>query len=130
MQKLTRQDLGLDVIAYKDYLNNLREFAEINKDLNAFALESLSIDKAVEERELLTVELQSRYSKDQSFGAKRVANHRESISFTLAKLQRTGSGYLNDRDRAACKELKEHMETYMLNDSRIFDQLSILEKHR
>jgi len=57
MQKLTRQDLGLDVIAYKDYLNNLKEFANVNKDMNAFALESLAIDKAVEERELLTVSL-------------------------------------------------------------------------
>ena len=130
MQKLTRNDLGLDVIAYKDYLNNLKEFANINQDLNAFALESLAVEQALEERELLTTELQTPYTRDNSMGIKRVANHRDSISFTLAKLQRTGSGYLNDRDRAACVELKTHMELYMLNDTRIFDQLSVISKHR
>jgi len=29
------------VAAYKDYVNNLKEFAHINKDLNIFAAESL-----------------------------------------------------------------------------------------
>ena len=52
LQKLTRTDLGLDMIAYKDYVNNLKEFANINKDMNAFALESLAVDKVMEDREL------------------------------------------------------------------------------
>ena len=37
---------------------------------------------------------------------------------------------MNDRDRAACKELKDNMELYMLNDARIFDQLSVLVKRK
>ena len=42
LAKLSRKDLGLDIAGYKDYVNNLKEFAHINKDLNVFAVESLS----------------------------------------------------------------------------------------
>lgn len=44
MQKLTRQDLGLDVEAYKDYINNLKQFAHVNSDFEIFAREALKID--------------------------------------------------------------------------------------
>ena len=44
LNKLARKDLGLDIAAYKDYVNNIKEFAHINKDLNIFAAESLSLD--------------------------------------------------------------------------------------
>jgi hypothetical protein len=37
MNKLTRMDLGLDMEAYKDYINNLRQFAHINKDFELLA---------------------------------------------------------------------------------------------
>ena len=44
LDKLSRKDLGLDVTAYKDYVNNLKEFAHINKDLNIYAAESLVVN--------------------------------------------------------------------------------------
>lgn len=44
LNKLSRKDLGLDVAAYKDYVNNLKEFAHLNKDLNIFAAENLAIN--------------------------------------------------------------------------------------
>ena len=53
--KLSRKDLGLDVAAYKDYVNNLKEFAHINKDLNIFAAESLAIDTQVSDRSITHV---------------------------------------------------------------------------
>lgn len=130
LEKLTRNDLGLDVIAYKDYVNNLKEFANINSDLNAFALESLAVERAMEDRDIITARIHNDYTRDHSIGIERVATHKDSISFTLAKLQRTGSGYLNERDKAAYAELTKHIELYMLNDSRIFDQLSIIYKHQ
>lgn len=43
LNKMTRKDLGLDIHAYRDYVNNLKEFAHINKDLNVFAAEALLI---------------------------------------------------------------------------------------
>ena len=32
LEKMTRMDMGLDLAAYKDYVNNLNEFARLNKD--------------------------------------------------------------------------------------------------
>ena len=37
MQKLVRQDIGLDVEAYKDYVNNLKLFAKYNEDYDVLA---------------------------------------------------------------------------------------------
>jgi hypothetical protein len=53
LQKLSRKDLGLDIAAYRDYVNNLKEFAHINKDLNIFAAENLIIDSDLDERGIL-----------------------------------------------------------------------------
>lgn len=39
LKKLTRNDLGLDVEAYKDYVNNLKQFAQFNEDFEIFAKE-------------------------------------------------------------------------------------------
>ena len=50
LDKLSRKDLGLDIHAYKDYVNNLKEFAHINKDLNVFAAESLALDQDMEDK--------------------------------------------------------------------------------
>ena len=56
LNKLSRKDLGLDVLAYKDYVNNLKEFAHINKDLNIFAAENLVIDTDLDDKGLVTLE--------------------------------------------------------------------------
>jgi hypothetical protein len=42
MEKLARDDLGLDLAGYKDYVHNLKEFANVNHDFGIFAIESLS----------------------------------------------------------------------------------------
>ena len=55
LNKLARKDLGLDIEAYKDYVNNLREFAHINKDLNVFAAESLAVDQDLDDKEFVKI---------------------------------------------------------------------------
>jgi len=40
MQKLTRVDLGLDIEAYKDYVNNLKVFAKYNADYEIMATDN------------------------------------------------------------------------------------------
>ena len=37
LQKLTRNHLGLDLEGYKDYVNNLKQFAHVNKDFELLA---------------------------------------------------------------------------------------------
>lgn len=36
-------DLGLDLEAYKDYVNNLKQFAHLNSDFEIFAKDSLKL---------------------------------------------------------------------------------------
>ena len=55
LNKLARKDLGLDIAAYKDYVNNLKEFAHINKDLNVFAAESLAFDTELDDKQFVQV---------------------------------------------------------------------------
>jgi hypothetical protein len=54
LQKLTRKDLGLDVEAYKDFVNNLKQFAHLNKDFEVFARDALA-GNAPEGRELIEI---------------------------------------------------------------------------
>jgi len=39
---MVRMDVGLDVEAYKDYVNNTKEFAKVNYDWEIFGKEDLS----------------------------------------------------------------------------------------
>ena len=41
MEKLTRMDLGLDLEGYKDYVNNLKEFAKFDKDWEILAQDNV-----------------------------------------------------------------------------------------
>lgn len=43
MQKLCRMDLGLDVEAYKNYVNNIEMFAKVNHDFEVLGKEDLSM---------------------------------------------------------------------------------------
>mmetsp|Transcript_38618 Transcript_38618/g.27949 ORF Transcript_38618/g.27949 Transcript_38618/m.27949 type:complete len:84 (-) Transcript_38618:3074-3325(-) len=56
MTKLTRMDHGLDIAAYKDYVNNLKQFAHINKDFEIFARDDLTYGDQ-ENMELLSMDL-------------------------------------------------------------------------
>lgn len=42
IQKLSRNDLGLDIIGYKDYVNNLKRFAALNSDLGILARDNFN----------------------------------------------------------------------------------------
>ena len=42
MSKLVRKDLGLDVEAYKDYVNNIKMFAQYNNDYEILANDELN----------------------------------------------------------------------------------------
>jgi hypothetical protein len=44
LNKYARKDLGLDIAGYKDYVNNLKEFASVNDDLGIFAIDNFNAD--------------------------------------------------------------------------------------
>lgn len=41
MEKMARMDLGLDLIGYKDYINNLATFSKYNSDLTVLSHDNL-----------------------------------------------------------------------------------------
>lgn len=45
LHKLSRMDLGLDIEAYKDYVNNLKQFAHVNRDFELLARDTLKVDQ-------------------------------------------------------------------------------------
>lgn len=55
MNKLTRMDLGLDIEAYKDYINNLKKFSYMNNDFEIYARDQLKVDDPTF-RELIEIE--------------------------------------------------------------------------
>lgn len=123
LEKLSRKDLGLDILAYKDYVHNLKEFAHLNKDLNMFSSESLKIDSELSERGLIKIETKNSQPDIQTHlaGLERVKANSKSINFTLAKFLRTNSGFISKRDHAAMKELNENMNLYIMNDPYLID---------
>ena len=88
----------------------------------------MAVDKAIEDRTIAAKTLVSDYAADKSTGLDRVQNHSDSISFTLAKLSRTGSGFLNARDKAAFEEIMQNLELYLYNDARIFSLLGRIHR--
>ena len=64
LEKLSRKDLGLDVSAYKDYVNNMKEFAHINKDLNIFAAENMAIGSDYTENGIINIKTETSSQPD------------------------------------------------------------------
>ena len=47
MNKLTRMELGLDVEGYKDYVNNIKQFAKYDTEYQILAQDSLETQKTL-----------------------------------------------------------------------------------
>lgn len=59
MEKLARGDLGLDLAGYKDYVNNLKEFANSNSDLAVFARDGFLDDNYEGSKMFLQMQIQN-----------------------------------------------------------------------
>jgi hypothetical protein len=111
LNKLTRMDLGLDVEAYKDYINNLKYFAHVNKDFEIFARDSLASNKP-EMRELIEI----KFKDGEGEGPENMAlfNHRcEEIYNTLRKIRREASGFLTKRDKEILADFQKNARNYL-----------------
>jgi len=97
MNKLTRMDLGLDVEAYKDYINNLKQFAHVNKDFEIFARDSLALNNP-ELRELIEIKFkkdaQGFEGLDSPADIVRFNERCSDIYNVLRKLRREAKGFL------------------------------------
>jgi len=95
MNKLTRMDLGLDVEAYKDYVNNLKIFAKFNSDY-----EILAQDTSISQNNGLL-------SEEQIEKARVVAAEQKKLSQmknTISKLYRDYHNPLTQHDKDIIEE--------------------------
>jgi|TARA_B110000285_G_C15023061_1_gene562650 hypothetical protein len=114
LNKMTRMDMGLDLAAYKDYVNNLREFSRFNKDIGMFAHDSMVDEKDFnsEQRRMLTVEADFKNEENDPTKDIAIVN---SIIFTVRKLLRSSTGYLNHRDNLAAEALITDMKKWCVH---------------
>lgn len=121
MQKLARQDLGLDVIGYKDYVNNLRTFAQYNSDLTVLSHDNMWKD--VPEGSKKLIELDAKAFDDNSTGIERANKHSDTVSVSLAKCMRTHYQNMNKRDERALDDLAENLNSYLAVSMTLVDQV-------
>jgi hypothetical protein len=126
LNKYARKDLGLDIAGYKDYVQNLKEFANVRDDMQIYAIDNFNPDKphASEDSKLIARAVYA----NETEGIERVNKHRQTIMLTIAKMLRTGAGHLNDRDEAALEELKKNLKLYLTTDIVMVDYLRLLAK--
>lgn len=117
LNKLTRKDLGLDLEAYKDFINNLKQFAHVNKDFELFARDSLATNQP-EYRELLEIRFKPSHNggggllhPEQDIGRFNVRC--EEMYNMLRKLRREACGFLTARDRDLAEDLIKNLKDYL-----------------
>jgi len=120
MQKLTRKDLGLDMEAYKDYINNLRQFAHINKDFELLARDSLNVDLP-EHRQLIEISFKKNGSLERPEDIGLFNERCQELYNVLRKLKREAAGFLNKRDKQLIEDFTKHPRSYLKHVD-IFDQ--------
>ena len=117
LNKLSRKDLGLDILGYKDYVNNLKEFAHINQDMHIFAIENLASGVSQEKKGMLDIKTNVPDVDLSLEGKERVEKNSQSILWTLKKLLRSGKSWVSERDRRAVLEFTENLHLYLANDN-------------
>jgi len=104
IKKLTRMDMGIDVEAYKDYINNLKQFTHLNSDLEFLVIDGLK-DNDPDSRTLMRV-----YDADKTDGSVDTKITKltyelqvkcDEIQITLSKLRREASSHLTPKDFAS-----------------------------
>lgn len=115
-------DLGLDLEAYKDFVNNIKQFAHLNNDFEIYARDQLIADNP-EFRELIELEgNESQINPDCLDKETRYQVYRVNILNTLKKLKRKAAGFLTKDDEKNLKELTKDMRLY-LSDFDIYVKL-------
>ena len=120
IQKLTRKDLGLDLEAYKDFVNNLKQFAHVNADFEIFAKDNLKLNDP-EYRELIRLNGEIVTSPSDITEAERVKLRTADIYNTLRKLKREYDSHLVDKDRKNIEEFTKDVRKYLQADWDLFE---------
>lgn len=127
MEKLARHDMGLDVIGYKDYVNNLKSFAKYHDDLSVFALDNIEKmdDGSGKGKMDYLVEIRTAdWDEDKSTGIERAKKNVAKVQVSLAKCLRANIQYINAADERALEDLVDNFESYAAVSMSLVDQVS------
>jgi hypothetical protein len=104
IQKLTRKDLGLDMEAYKDYINNLRQFAHLNNDFELYAQDYLASDLP-EDRMMVLNDMENyKYDPETVHKKARFRYKCEALHNTIRKFRRDVSGFVSKKDHVIVED--------------------------
>jgi hypothetical protein len=106
MNKLTRMDLGLDVEAYKDYVNNLKIFAKFNSDYEILARDADSNPLA---NNRILSEEQIEKARVAAVESKRLSQ----MKVTISKLYREYHNPLTNADREIIDEFARNPNLFL-----------------
>jgi hypothetical protein len=94
MEKLAKQDLGLDLIGYKDYVNNIKRFAKYNTDLGILAEDNMFKDKDLDDPEShVFVDVQEGFGGSEK-GSERAQQHGSRVRIAISKIMRPNNNLL------------------------------------
>jgi hypothetical protein len=114
MEKMARMDLGLDLIGYKDYINNLATFSQYNSDLTVLANDNLFGKLASGNTTRTMIELEAeKLTKDQCAGLERALKYSDAVLVSMSKILRKGATFWNARDEAALADFEKNMGDYL-----------------
>ena len=131
MEKLARQDLGLDIIGYKDYVNNLKQFADLNTDLTVLARDNYDprFDKMDRTKGMIELAAE-KMREDESAVIERARKYEDIVLIALSKMMRKGQSLINKRDEAAIDDLIEHLHDYLCSSYQVLDKLLLFHRLR
>ena len=125
---MARTDLGLDIAGYKDFVNNLSEFARTqNNDLHTFTPESLFSTSDMPRDKVAHSHFTFDNHGNDPLKEEQIA---QSINFTIRKLLREHNGFLNKRDYDAVECLIKDIKKYMYSFPVTFGLMSRLYKRK
>lgn len=131
MNKLAMGDMGLDVIGYKDYTNNLKMFADLNTDITILARDNFNLKKERSEYNKTVLEIQAKdINHDKSKPLERAKRYHDIVLIAVAKLMREGHSYMNARDIACIDELCKNLDVYSTSSFVMSAKLDRFYKHR
>jgi hypothetical protein len=131
MKKLAMGHMGLDVIGYKDYTNNLKMFADLNTDMSILARDNFDLKHKRHDYKAAVLELQAQdIREDKDKGAERAKKYHDIVLIAVSKLMREGHMYINERDKACIDELCKNLELYMTTSHVMAAKLDRFYKHR
>jgi ribosomal protein S16 len=130
MQKLVRMDLGLDLDAFKDFVNNSKSFAKHHSEWEIFGKDDLKIPAGVipghEDKQVALDPVSLEAAKQQAVWEQRTFR----VQNTVLKLLRNNKSQLSEKDFAVIEEFASESEEFLERDGNLAIDVKMLYEKR